>query len=272
MTASDDDARAGAPATAVAVDVAAARKPVVLVVDDDEFQLKIIELFLGPQTYELHCMSSAALALVWLRNRRADLVMVDVQMPDMDGLDLTRRIKASPMLSQIPVLLMSGQGENTMLVHCLDAGAQDFVVKPFERVGLQAKIAQLLTLHALPSVGAAPSPHPGINVKRGLGVWGRKEDYTLFLRKFALTYADCAQRLHSYYAQQDGTAARSLAHKLRGAAGTMALDDVARCAGALEMLDPDHDPQPSLARLQQALEVVLASIATYAGGQGGPAG
>ena len=256
-----DDARSDSPQ---GPDMAI-RKPVVLVVDDDDFQLKIVELVLGVERYDLHFLSDAVQALAWLGSRRADLVMVDVQMPGLDGLAMTRRLKAAPELAHIPVLLMSGQGENVMVLQCLDAGAQDFVVKPFERASLQAKVAQLLAMPVAAASGGVELPHPGINVARGLSVWGRLEDYNLFLRKFARTYADSIARLRDYYAQQDADGARALAHKLRGAAGTMSLDDIAYCAGALEMLAPEQDPMPSLLQLQRAMEVAMASIAAFAG-------
>ena len=65
--------------------------------------------------------------------------------------------------------------------------------------------------------------------------------------------------------RRDFAAARALAHKLRGAAGTMALDDVADCAGALEMLEPGHDPATAVSQLQKALDIAIASIAVFAG-------
>ncbi len=240
------------------------RRPVVLVVDDDDFQHKIIELILGPEHYDLHFLANAEQVLAWLEATRADLVLVDLQMPVMDGLELTRRLRASAVAADIPVLMMSGQGDTAMVLRCLDAGAQDFVAKPFVRAGLQATVAQLLAKDAKLPAGAAELAHPGINVERGLSAWGTLEDYRLFLRKFAMTYADGVDRLRDCYVRQDGDAARSLAHKMRGAAGTMALDDVANCAGALEMLAADQDPLPLLLQLESALETALASITAYA--------
>ncbi len=228
-------------------------KPVVLVVDDDDFQLKIIELVLGSGRYDLHFLSDARQALLWLVGARADLVIVDVQMPEVNGLEMTRQLRAKPALHGMPILMMSGQRDDTMVQQCLQAGAQDFVVKPFERANLQAKVAQLL----------APQVYPGINAARGLSVWGRVQDYSMFLRKFAVTYADSIEQLRESLAQQDHDAVRSLAHKLRGAAGTMALDDVAYCAGALEMCAPDKAPLPLLTQLQTALDIAMASIAAY---------
>ena len=243
-------------------------KPVVLVVDDDEFQLKIIEMVLGAELYELHFLSDARQALTWLAGSRADLVIVDVQMPDVDGLEMTRQLKAIPERKAIPILMMSGQGDSAMVQQCLQSGAQDFVVKPFERAKLQAKVAQLLAPRAIASPDAANVAHPGINVAHGLSVWGSAQDYGTFLRKFALTYADCVEHLRDAFARHDHGVAQSLAHKLRGAAGTMALDDVARSAGALETLSTDQDPLPALLQLQRALDVALASIAAYTGHQG----
>ena len=79
-----------------------------------------------------------------LRKRRPDLILMDVQMPDIDGVELTRRLKASEAYAGIPVIMLTGQSEKEVIVDSLGAGAIDFVVKPFDRDTLLKKVAHHL--------------------------------------------------------------------------------------------------------------------------------
>ena len=104
-------------------------KPVVLVVDDDEFQHKLLGKILGGGSYQLLFAASGAEAMTTLRTTRPDLVLMDVMMPDIDGLEMTTRLKAIPHLAKV-------------VVGCLKAGAVDFAVKPFDLESLKAKVAR----------------------------------------------------------------------------------------------------------------------------------
>jgi PleD family two-component response regulator len=123
--------------------LANAVKPVILVVDDDDFQHKMIAKILGTETYDLTFATSGTEAMNILRHSRPDLILMDVQMPDVDGLEMTLRIKGTPQFSRIPVMMISGKSEGNVVLNCLKAGAVDFVVKPFDRETLKAKVAKL---------------------------------------------------------------------------------------------------------------------------------
>lgn len=118
-------------------------KPKILVVDDDDFQHKMIAKILGAENYEFVFARSGAEAMSALRNIRPDLILMDVMMPDMDGLEVTRRLKTSPQFASMPVMMISGKSEGNIILNCMKAGAADFVVKPFEMEKLKAKVARL---------------------------------------------------------------------------------------------------------------------------------
>lgn len=126
-------------------------KPVILVVDDDDFQHKMIGKILGTDTYDLAFATSGIEAMNVLRHMRPDLILMDVMMPDVNGLELTQRLKATPQLARIPVMMVSGKSEGNVVINCLKAGAVDFVVKPFERETLKAKVAKLSRAKATPA-------------------------------------------------------------------------------------------------------------------------
>jgi CheY-like chemotaxis protein len=108
----------------------------VLAVDDDEFQLRLLSHLLNGFDLDTEVCVDASTALTKLRSLRPDLIMVDLNLPDINGIELTRRIKSAPAFKEHNV------------VESLRAGAVDFVVKPFERERLKAKIQRFLPLAA----------------------------------------------------------------------------------------------------------------------------
>ena len=124
------------------------QKPQVLVVDDDDFQQKIVSLVLSDTQYQLAFVCSGEEAIHFLQHTQVDLVLMDVQMPGIGGLEATRRLKSMPHLAQMPILIASGEIDDLVVAQCLQAGAADFVLKPFNRTILSAKVASLSGLAA----------------------------------------------------------------------------------------------------------------------------
>jgi CheY-like chemotaxis protein len=119
-------------------------QPIVLVVDDNELERKLVGKVLDEELCELVFANSGADALALLRKLRPDLILLDVDMPDIDGLQTLCRLKQSPHLASIPVVMVTGHSEKEMVVKCLQAGAADFAVKPLERLNLLKKIRRFL--------------------------------------------------------------------------------------------------------------------------------
>ena len=119
-------------------------QPTVLVVDDDEFQHKIVAKILEGKGYRLLFAASGIEALSVLRKTSANLVLMDVMMPGMDGLEVVRQMKSAPHLGNIPIIMITGKSDKNIVIESLKAGAVDFVVKPFDRDTLLGKVAQAL--------------------------------------------------------------------------------------------------------------------------------
>ena len=119
-------------------------RPTVLVVDDDEFQHKIVSRMLEDGNYHLVFAAGGVEALRIMRKTRPDLILIDVMMPDMGGLELMRQIKAVPRLAGIAVIMMTGRGEKNIVTESLKDGATDFMVKPVARDTLLGKVAKVL--------------------------------------------------------------------------------------------------------------------------------
>jgi PleD family two-component response regulator len=120
----------------------------VMVVEDDEFARKLIATALQEEAYELVFAPDGAAALAELRRARPDLILMDINLPDMDGVTLTRNLKAVAHLADIPVLMLTGDARRETLASSISAGAAGFIVKPFTRESLVAKLSRFLSTGA----------------------------------------------------------------------------------------------------------------------------
>jgi CheY-like chemotaxis protein len=125
-------------------------RPLMLMVDDDEFQHKLVKQLLADARLGLAFATSGIEALAMLRRRRPDIVLMDVNLPDIDGVEATRRLKSVEQLAGIPVVMVTGKSEKNVVVESLNAGASDFIVKPFDRGTLVAKIRKFLDGGSVP--------------------------------------------------------------------------------------------------------------------------
>lgn len=126
-------------------------RPLVLLVDDDDFQHKLLRRLLQDEAVDLSFALSATEALAGLSRRRPDLILMDVDLPGIDGVEATRRIKEAASFASIPVLMVTGRGDKEVVVRSMKAGAVGFVVKPFNRETLIPKVRACL--HGAEAVG-----------------------------------------------------------------------------------------------------------------------
>ncbi len=122
----------------------AASRAVLMAVEDEEVARKLISVALDPAAYEVRFVGDAAEALSLLRRVRPDAILMDIRLPGVDGVSLTERLKASPRLADIPIIMMSGDSRVEMLMRSVEVGAAAFVVKPFTRQTLTAKLEKVL--------------------------------------------------------------------------------------------------------------------------------
>jgi CheY-like chemotaxis protein len=125
-------------------------QPTILVVDDDEIQRIILNKLLTARNYSLLFARDGIEALNVLQNKRPNLILMDIMMPNMNGMEATRQMKANPEYAGIPVIMITGKSEGEVVNDCIKAGAVDFVVKPYEHATLVAKIDHALKAAVLP--------------------------------------------------------------------------------------------------------------------------
>ena len=123
--------------------------PLVLVVDDGEINRALVEAFLSDLDCRLRSAEDGPSALAAIDRETPDLVLLDVQMPGMDGYEVCRRIKAGPRGRLLPVVMLTALDNSTDRVLALEAGADDFMSKPVDRVELVARVRSALRLKAV---------------------------------------------------------------------------------------------------------------------------
>ncbi len=119
-------------------------RPTVLVVDDDEFQRNLVGKILEGENYHLVFAASGIEALNTLHKMQPDLILMDIMMPDMDGMEVTRRVKAMPQFIDTPIIMFTAKSEKNTVTASLKSGATDFIVKPVVRERLIEKVASVL--------------------------------------------------------------------------------------------------------------------------------
>ncbi|MBL0712458.1 MAG: response regulator transcription factor [Desulfosarcina sp.] len=106
-------------------------KEKILVVDDEEDILELVRHHLNREGYAVRCADSGEKALRTAMSEPVDLIILDLMLPGIDGLEVTRRLKNDRRTRQIPILMLSAKGEESDVVTGLEMGADDYVTKPF---------------------------------------------------------------------------------------------------------------------------------------------
>ncbi|MDT7836243.1 response regulator [Aquabacterium sp. OR-4] len=156
---------AAPPSTASAPATAHTRTPQVLLVDDDPFQFKLTRMMLADAGVRLVWRGDARSALHQLGDDPPELVLMDIDMPQLDGIEAVRQLRRLPGMGQVPVIMLTSHSDRARVVQSLQAGASGFVVKPFSKKVLHEVLAKHLrppgaTAAAQATGAAVPAPQP----------------------------------------------------------------------------------------------------------------
>jgi DNA-binding response OmpR family regulator len=118
--------------------------PVVLVAEDDEDILDLVEIRLQQDGYDVLCARNGEEALRMAAERRPALALLDVQMPKVDGYEVTRRLRADEATQAMVIIILTASVRDTELERAFDAGANDFLRKPFSPADLATRVRAAL--------------------------------------------------------------------------------------------------------------------------------
>ncbi|MDD2741799.1 MAG: PAS domain S-box protein [Rhodocyclaceae bacterium] len=209
------------------------------------------------------------------QNRQFDMVLMDIQMPEMDGLEATRRIRASGRHASLPIIAMTAHAFDEEKQRCEQAGMNDFLTKPIDPALLQQV---LLRWRSKPSAAEKISPKlpstvtntadlpdlPGLDMVEGLRLMMNKPKlYERVLREFHQRFVGEAARIREALASEPENA-RRMAHSIKGLAGSIGARTLQTQALALESAIKSHDPAltDELSAFERELDIVIGGIAS----------
>jgi len=230
----------------------------VLVADDSEINRDVAERILAAEGASIVLAVDGRTALEALARERVDLVLMDMQMPVMDGYAATREIRATPRLAALPVIALTAGAYRSQREQAQQAGVDAFVAKPFEveeLIGLVQRLARR---------AEAPVQAPRVfDRARAARVWPRPEDLARQLGRFVASHGDAADAL----ARLAPTEQAARLHKLRGAAAQLGFEQLADAAARLER-ELGAGGALDTERLAAALAAARAVAAAEAAGAG----
>lgn len=238
----------------------------ILVVDDAPVNLKLADLVLRKEGFQVFAVPDAEEALRLLRTVCPDLILVDIQLPGMDGLELTRRIKQEPRTCDIRVVALTACAMKGDKERALEAGCDGYITKPINTQTFGRCIREFLAAKAVPPAAPAPLPAPTADTPEtdpqpvllptGLELSGIELE-SLRRRFLEEGILQSRQLLLDLGSKFDIENARSLVHRWVGGAGALEYSAIAALSrGVSELLEARH---PDLRRLREILtELTLA--------------
>ncbi len=121
----------------------------ILIVDDSAENLRILSTMLTEEGFAVRCARSGLMALTTLQNSCADLILLDIKMPQMSGYEVCEHLKADPLTREIPVIFISALDETMDKVRAFELGGVDYITKPFELPEVLARIENQITISRL---------------------------------------------------------------------------------------------------------------------------
>jgi PAS domain S-box-containing protein len=259
----------------------------ILAVDDTPPSLELLKITLERYGHRVTTAASGGAAVAASRANRFDVILTDLQMPEMDGFETARAIRADEQaagLAEVPIIALSA---HVMAEHrelALAAGMNGFAHKPLDAPALFGEIARVTAEEAAPTTLAAepiaetviqpasarrapsagPTKSTAVNWRSGLSLWGDRDVLTRHITQFVEEHAHLAENLESLYASGGAAAIIPLTHRVRGVSGNLSLPRIHRLTTDLEIAA--HKGQTErieelLAELPVAISGLAAAVA-----------
>lgn len=250
-------------------------RSVLLVEDNAINQIVATELLRDEAGMHVTIAEDGVEALHLLFIQSFDLVLMDIQMPGMDGLEATRRIRQDPRHTKLPVIAMTAHALASDRSACLAAGMNDCVIKPFEPQVLFTVLARWLhedqgaqaSGQAELGTGEPAPPERGIHFDVGMRrCMGKAELYQRIATRFIQSRREDAHRIRAALESGRPQVAADIAHQLISSAGTIGAEALSHTARLLQTAITDEGPESQrlhLASLEDLLQDALAELQAY---------
>jgi two-component system, sensor histidine kinase and response regulator len=250
----------------------------VLLVEDNEVNQQVATELLESEgaTVTIACHGGEAVRILTEGDQPPpfDVVLMDVQMPEMDGFTATRLLRAKPHLQKLPIIAMTAHVMAEEIQRCLESGMNDHVGKPIVPSAFFATLArwtsarevEISSAQAAPTVKNDETAFPeiqGVDVARGLlRIAGNKRLYRDLLIQFAAKQKSAGETIAKALESRDCQQAERLAHSLKGVAGNLGINEAFEVAGKLERAIRESGPEVTvlIEELASALDRQVRAI------------
>ncbi|MGQ5314359.1 response regulator [Xanthomonas arboricola pv. corylina] len=249
-----------------------------LLVDDSEINCEVAQRILEGEGAMVTVAHDGEQAINTLRRAPElfQLVLMDVQMPVVDGYEATRRLRQIPALASLPVIALTAGAFRPQQEKALEAGMNGFIAKPFNVEELVTAIRHFLQpgVRRIPSLPHETAVQGGpewehadpevLDAARARSLWREREPYERYLLKLLRDNPYPAETAAEHLRRNELPAIGALAHKLRGAAGSLALPALAGAASDLETrIEQGHDITSALLALKDTMQRTAAAIHAF---------
>jgi len=269
-----DQPRRAVPSSDTQIEWSQLRGATVLLAEDNEINQQVAREMLASAGIEVTIANNGQEAVALVQTQPFDAVLMDIQMPVLDGLDAARAIRARPESARLPIVAMTAHAMSGDREKSLAAGMNDHVTKPINPKELFAVLQRWVvpathqptpaTVPRLEPPGIVLPDLPGYAVDEGVArVGGNRRLYRELLIKLGRDYADAAVRLEAFLAADQRADAERLAHSLKGVAGHLGHGALQQAAAAVEdgVRERTDDLAQRLAAFAETLAQALAPLA-----------
>ncbi len=280
----DDDALPGVDS--LKENLAAIRGARILLVEDNEMNQQIAQELLTDAGFTVEIAGDGRQSLTMLDTKSYDIILMDMQMPIMDGIDATIEIRKNPRFGDLPVVAMTANVMAADIERCYKVGMNDHVAKPIEPDELFKKLAKWIKKPSEPShssdfglesksrtspqpPNSTPQPHtpdslpeiPGLDTASGLKRTANNVKlYRKILVQYAESQADAVETIRSLFAAGQRHDAERAAHTTKGVSGNIGASEVQEKAAAVEAVIRNNESSETLEPKLLALKEVLTSM------------
>ncbi len=242
----------------------------VLLVEDNEVNRQVARETLTRAGVEVRCAANGreALALLSADPDFDQVVLMDLQMPEMDGFEATRRLRADPRFADLPIIAMTAHAMADERQRCLDTGMNDHVAKPIDPPQLFAALSRVAGARRAGALQAdAIDRIPGLNLAAALRrMGGDRSVLADLLGRFQRAHAGTLEAIGAALTEGRWDRARHLTHELRGAAGNVGATRLADALAQLEQrVRTGRADDGDLAEVRQELEPLFSALSRRAG-------
>jgi PAS domain S-box-containing protein len=246
----------------------------ILLVEDNELNQEVALELLKEAGLVVDLAENGQIALDRLAVEHYDLVLMDMQMPLMDGVTATLEIRKRPSLKELPVVAMTANAMTADRDRCLAAGMNDHIAKPIEPEDLWKALLKWITPRLPAELSTHERPHPqddqelpsgidGLDMVTGLRrMRGKKHVYLSMLRRYEVGQKSVLADIHEALVRDDPAKAERLAHTLKGVSGTIGAAAVQHFAAEFEAAIKRHLPRADLELHLSAIREPLEKLMT----------